>query len=103
MIKNAGIWAGAFLLVFSAVLFQQSLELDYYNPRGPGPGFLPRWLAGLLFVVSVFYIIDALKGERALATTNRNFKGRMGSPDSEVYRASPATVAAVARAARAGW
>ncbi len=36
------------------------------------------------------------KGEKALATTNRNFVGRMGHPESEVYLANPAVAAATA-------
>ncbi|MFN3396009.1 MAG: aconitase family protein, partial [Thermodesulfovibrionales bacterium] len=42
------------------------------------------------------------KGERALATTNRNFVGRMGHPESEVYLSNPAVAAASAILGRIG-
>ena len=40
------------------------------------------------------------KGERAVATTNRNFVGRMGHPESEVYLSSPEVAAASAIAGK---
>jgi 3-isopropylmalate/(R)-2-methylmalate dehydratase large subunit len=42
------------------------------------------------------------KGEKAIATTNRNFIGRMGHPASEVYLSNPAVAAASAVLGRIG-
>lgn len=42
------------------------------------------------------------KGERGIATTNRNFVGRMGHPESEVYLSNPAVAAASAVLGRIG-
>ena len=42
------------------------------------------------------------EGERCISTTNRNFMGRMGSPDAEVYLSNPAIAAASAILGRIG-
>lgn len=58
---NAGVWTGITIFVFSSIFFYQSLDLAYSSSIGPGPGFFPIWLTGILLVLSVLYILISFK------------------------------------------
>lgn len=59
--KKAGVWAGIITLIYASVILQQSLSLEYTTRLGPGPGFFPLWLSGILLVLTLCYIVDSLR------------------------------------------
>lgn len=63
MLANAGVWVSIVLLIYSAGMFFQSLTLDYANQLGPGSGFLPLWISGILFLVTLSYLWQSVRGE----------------------------------------
>jgi putative tricarboxylic transport membrane protein len=50
---------GVVVMLFSAFIARESIELDYYTQLGPGPGFFPFWLALLLFVLGATMLYHA--------------------------------------------
>jgi putative tricarboxylic transport membrane protein len=64
IIRNAGVWVGLVLLIFSGTIFWQALSYDYFSAFGPGPGLFPLWLSGALIVVSILYIIESVRKEK---------------------------------------
>lgn len=52
---------GLVFLLFAAFVAWQAWGLRYYTRLGPGPGFFPLWLAGLLGLVSLGLIADAFR------------------------------------------
>ncbi len=77
----------------SPLIQKQVLDAGYYRVLAEfGAMFLPP---GCGPCVGIHGGIPA-DGERVLSTANRNFKGRMGNPEAEIYLGSPAAVAAAA-------
>jgi len=90
---------GVRLIVIPATpaVYRQALEeglLKIFMDAGAviGPPTCGPCLGGHLGILA--------PGETAIATTNRNFVGRMGHPQSFVYLANPAVTAASAVAGR---
>ena len=60
--QPAGLWGGIAVLTTGLVFFFYSRSYPYVSEYGPGPGMFPRWISGILILLSGFYIFASLKG-----------------------------------------
>jgi 3-isopropylmalate/(R)-2-methylmalate dehydratase large subunit len=95
IVKGRKIARGVRMLVFpaSARIFQEAMKAGYLTTLMESGAVVANSGCGPCLGVHQGALGD---GEVALSTTNRNFKGRMGNPNSEVYLCSPAVAAASA-------
>lgn len=97
ILKGRHIAKGTRLLVFpaSARIYRAALRKGYLAQLGDAGAVIMNPGCGCCLGVHQGALGD---GETALATTNRNFKGRMGNPNADVFLCSPAVAAASALA-----
>jgi 3-isopropylmalate/(R)-2-methylmalate dehydratase large subunit len=95
IVKGRQVAAGTRLLVFpaSARVFRQALERGYIAQLMRAGAVVMNSGCGCCLGIHEGTLAD---GEVALSTTNRNFRGRMGNPNSEIYLCSPEVAAASA-------
>lgn len=58
-----GLSGSIFVFVIAAVFLLSSLELPFSSEIGPGPGFWPLWLSGLLMLLALCYFYSVWKGK----------------------------------------
>ena len=95
VVRGKKVAKGTRMLVFPASgrIFQEALERGYVLDLMKAGAVVMNSGCGPCLGIHEGALGD---GEVALSTTNRNFKGRMGNPNSEVYLCSPAVAAASA-------
>jgi 3-isopropylmalate/(R)-2-methylmalate dehydratase large subunit len=95
ILRGRKVARGTRMLVFpaSSRIYQQALEEGYLLELMRAGAVVMNSGCGPCLGVHEGALGD---GEVALSTTNRNFKGRMGNPNSEVYLCSPEVAAASA-------
>jgi len=95
LLEGRKVAAGTRMLVFPAStrIYRQAIERGYVSTLMQAGAVVMNSGCGPCLGVHQGALGD---GEVALSTTNRNFKGRMGNPKSQVYLCSPAVAAASA-------
>jgi 3-isopropylmalate/(R)-2-methylmalate dehydratase large subunit len=95
ILKDKKIAQGVRMLVFPASwrIYKEAMRRGYLMNLAEAGAVIVNPGCGCCLGVHQGALGD---GEVALSTTNRNFKGRMGNPQSEVYLCSPAVAAASA-------
>jgi 3-isopropylmalate/(R)-2-methylmalate dehydratase large subunit len=99
IMKDKKVAAGTRMLIFpaSSRIYQQALAKGYVSTFMQAGAVVMNSGCGPCLGIHEGALGD---NETALSTTNRNFKGRMGNPNSEVYLCSPAVAAASALTGR---
>jgi 3-isopropylmalate/(R)-2-methylmalate dehydratase large subunit len=95
ILKGQKVAKGTRMLIFpaSAKIYRQALGKGYVGTFMQAGAVVMNSGCGPCLGIHQGALGD---GEVALSTTNRNFKGRMGNPNAEVYLCSPAVAAASA-------
>lgn len=86
--------AAVVLLVGTAALVG-SRAYPYWTPLGPGPGFFPRWLGGLLVLCGLVWLLQLLRTARAATTDSADAAVATVAPEDEAPEYSLPTVVAI--------
>ena len=69
-------------MLFAVVFFLKSLDYAYRGAFGPGPGFFPSWLSGILIVFSIVLIAQQFAG----TGSRREAKAKASSGNAAYYK-----------------